>query len=57
LSRRWIERGFRHGAVASGQLSRMGDFSESMSVRDLTDIVAFLQERYVVRPPTPPFVR
>ncbi len=52
-----LTRGFRHAAVANGRLSRMGDFSESMSVRDLTDIVAFLQEHYVVRPPTPPLVR
>jgi hypothetical protein len=41
--------------VRSGQLSRMGDFSESMSVRQLVDLVAFLQSTYVVvRPPPPP---
>jgi hypothetical protein len=46
----------RHPAelVRSGQLSRMGDFSESMSVRQLIDLVAFLQSTYtVVRPPPP----
>lgn len=38
-------------AVRSGQLSRMGDFSEAMSVRDLIDLVAYLQSRYrVVQP-------
>ncbi len=45
-----------HAANAkSGQLSRMGDFSEAMSVRELIDLVAFLQSHYkvVVPPPTP----
>jgi hypothetical protein len=46
--------GHRRQEVASGGLSRMGDFSESMTVRDLIDVVAFLQSRYVVRPPPPP---
>jgi len=40
--------------VASGRLSRMGDFSESMTVRELTDVVAFLQSRYEVVPPSYP---
>jgi mono/diheme cytochrome c family protein len=46
--------GYRNEDVASGRLSRMGDFSESMSVRDLIDVVAFLQSHYVVTNPPPP---
>lgn len=38
-------------SVRSGTLSRMGDFNESLSVRDLVDLVAFLQSRYQVVPP------
>jgi hypothetical protein len=38
----------------AGQLSRMGDFSEAMSVRELIDVVAFLQSRYKVVVPPPP---
>jgi hypothetical protein len=37
--------------VTSGKLSRMGDFSEAMTVRQLVDVVAFLQSRYDVQPP------
>jgi L-cysteine S-thiosulfotransferase len=40
-------------ALVSGKLSRMGDFSEAMTVRDLIDLVAYLQSRYRVMPPTP----
>jgi hypothetical protein len=40
-------------AVTSGGLSRMGDFSETMTVRQLVDVVAFLQSRYDVQPPVP----
>lgn len=40
--------------VASGRLSRMGDFSEAMRVRDLIDLVAFLQSRYEIEPPIVP---
>ena len=40
--------------VRSGKLSRMGDFSESMTVRDLVDVVAYLQSRYEVVAPPPP---
>jgi hypothetical protein len=37
------------GAVAShGGLSRMGDFGESMTVRELVDLTAFVQSRYEV---------
>jgi mono/diheme cytochrome c family protein len=39
-------------AVQSGKLSRMGDFTEALSVRDLRDLVAYLRTRYtVVAPP------
>jgi hypothetical protein len=37
--------------VTSGGLSRMGDFSEAMTVRLLVDVVAFLQSRYDVQAP------
>jgi hypothetical protein len=37
--------------VVSGGLSRMGDFTEAMTVRQLVDLVAFLQSRYDVQPP------
>jgi mono/diheme cytochrome c family protein len=39
--------------VSSGSLSRMGDFTDAMTVRQLVDIVAFLQSRYVVERPVP----
>ncbi len=35
-------------AIASGRLSRMGDFGESMTVRELVDLTAFVQSRYEV---------
>jgi hypothetical protein len=35
--------------VQAGSLSRMGDFGEAMTVRQLVDIVAFLHSRYTVR--------
>jgi hypothetical protein len=37
--------------VRSGGLSRMGDFSESLSGREIIDLVAYLQSRYTVAPP------
>lgn len=41
--------------VKSGDLSRMPDFSELMTVRQMIDLVAFLQSRYtVIRPGVPP---
>lgn len=44
--------GYEHEAVTSGSLSRMGDFTEAMTVRELIDLVAFLQSRYeIVNPP------
>ena len=38
-------------AVQAGSLSRMGDFTETMTVRELIDLVAFLQSRYKEVPP------
>ena len=38
-------------AVKTGSLSRMGDFTEGMSVRELADLVAYLQSRYIVVAP------
>ncbi len=43
--------GYRAAEVSAGSLSRMGDFSDQMTVRELVDLVAFLQSRYEVRPP------
>lgn len=37
---------YAHAMVMAGSSSRMGDFSESMSVRDLIDLVAFLHTVY-----------
>jgi hypothetical protein len=42
---------YRPQRVASRHVSPMGDFSEAMSVRELIDIVAFLQQQYEVYPP------
>jgi mono/diheme cytochrome c family protein len=42
--------GYRVTEVASGtEMSRMGDYSEAMTVRELVDLVAFLQAHYDVR--------
>jgi hypothetical protein len=48
-----ITRGQDKRLVTSGGLSRMGDFGEIMTVRELVDLVAFLQSRYDVQPPVP----
>jgi hypothetical protein len=45
--------GYDERLVSSGGLSRMGDFSEALTVRQLVDIVAFLQSTYEVQPPAP----
>jgi sulfur-oxidizing protein SoxX len=45
--------GYPREAVASGRLSRMGNFNDSLSVQELVDVVAFLQAHYVVVNPPP----
>lgn len=46
-----IRSGDAPGQVRSEGLSRMGDFSEAMTVRQLVDIVAYLQTRFEVLDP------
>jgi hypothetical protein len=41
--------------VRAGSLSRMGEFSDAMPVRQLIDLVAFLQSTYEVRPRPQPY--
>jgi hypothetical protein len=48
--------GYEREAVTSGGLSRMGDFTEAMTVRELIDLVAFLQSRHEIVNPPPPRV-
>lgn len=36
----------KHAGVKSGDTSRMGDYSDAMTVRDLADVVAFLHTCY-----------
>ena len=45
--------GYPKANLKSGDLSRMGDFSDVMTVRQLIDIVGFLQAHYEVVPPPP----
>ena len=45
--------GYPRDQLKSGDLSRMGDFSDAMSARQLIDIVAFLHAHYQVVPPVP----
>jgi mono/diheme cytochrome c family protein len=44
--------GFPRDRVESGAISRMADYSEVMTVRQLVDLVAFLHSRYEFVPPT-----
>lgn len=45
----------RSEQVMSGNLSRMPDYGDLMTVRQMADVVAFLQSRYkVIRPGVPP---
>jgi hypothetical protein len=46
--------GYKKESVKGGDLSRMGDFSDALTVRELVDLVAFLQSRYKVVAPPPP---
>jgi mono/diheme cytochrome c family protein len=41
------------GTVSAAGRSPMGDFTEAMTVRQLVDLVAFVQSRYEVEPPMP----
>jgi mono/diheme cytochrome c family protein len=45
--------GYPRDLVAAGGRSRMPDVSETITARQLADIVAFLQSRYEVVPPQP----
>lgn len=47
-----IARGYPLEAVKRGDASRMPDYADVMSVRQMVDVVAFLQNRYVVVRPT-----
>ena len=40
--------GYKDELIKSGKLSRMGDYSDVLTVRQLSDLVAFLQSRYTV---------
>jgi hypothetical protein len=41
-----IARGLAEGDVSVGNTSRMPDYARGMTVRQLVDIVAFLQSKY-----------
>lgn len=43
--------GYRLAEVRAGSLSRMGNYSQQMTVRELVDLVAFLQSRFELREP------
>ena len=46
-----IAPGYKEAGVQRGDFSRMADYSDVMTVRELIDIIAFLHSRYqVVRP-------
>jgi len=44
--------GYSRYLIQSGDLSRMPDYNDSLTVRQLADLVAFLQSRYEVVSPT-----
>ena len=46
-------RGYSSELIQSGGKSRMPDYGEVMTVRQMTDVVAFLQSHYKVVPPEP----
>ena len=46
-------RGYSSDQIQSGGKSRMPDYGEVMTVRQMTDVVAFLQSHYKVVPPEP----
>ena len=41
--------------IASGEQSRMPSYADRITVRQLTDVVAFLQSQYTVVPPAPAY--
>lgn len=41
-----ISRPYQEGTQAEGGSSRMGDFSESMTVRQMIDLIAFIRAHY-----------
>jgi mono/diheme cytochrome c family protein len=51
-----LPHGYARETITSGKLSRMGDVNDELSVRELADLVAFLQSTYVVTPaPVEPY--
>jgi mono/diheme cytochrome c family protein len=48
-----VSRAYPEEKVKSGSLSRMGDMTDAMTVRQLVDVVAFLQSQYEVVPQMP----
>ncbi|MFI5008200.1 MAG: c-type cytochrome [Solirubrobacterales bacterium] len=49
-----LAHGYPPPVVRAGNRSRMGEFGDAMTVRELVDLVAFLQSRYEVMPPPLP---
>jgi hypothetical protein len=47
-----LARGYPKQQVESGGISRMADYSDVMTVRQMIDLVAFLHSRYEFVPPT-----
>jgi hypothetical protein len=45
--------GYPREAIKAGDRSRMGEFSDTMTVRDLINVVAFVQSHYEVVTPPP----
>lgn len=50
-----LSRGQPLAFVSAGTRSRMGDFGDAMTVRQLIDLVAFLQSTYEVTPRPQPY--
>jgi|SRR5581483_3991821 len=47
---------YPHSMIANGDQSRMPSYADRITVRQLTDLVAFLQQQYIVVPPAPAYV-
>ena len=41
--------------ITTGGVSRMPNYTDRMSVRQMVDLVAFLQSRYIERPAMPTY--